>query len=172
MGDSFYCKTFPEIKQTTQRRLQQSKSCVFFFFSFEASCHWARADWCQKHPVKQQLATVSGVCLWLISTCRQAAGRTGSGREGPVVTREELCADTRQCRVVVMKTRYQWNLLEMGHLVANIGCCWLDMVHTWAPLWGSCWSGERRMFQMHSKGILTLWKSQMIGNNLVVFIQI
>lgn len=32
----FYCKTFPEMKQTTQRRLQQSKSCVFsLFFHFK-----------------------------------------------------------------------------------------------------------------------------------------
>lgn len=48
----------------------------------------------------------------------------------------------------------------MGHLVADIGCCRPGMVDTWAPLWGSCRSegGEKRMGQMHSEGILTLWK--------------
>lgn len=44
------------------------------------------------------------------------------------------------------------------------------MVNTWAPFKRQLLKEEKkRMVQMHSEDILTLWKSQMIGNDLVVF---
>lgn len=168
--------SWSEADNTKEASTEQALCFLFFFFFFILSELSLSQSWlCQKHPVKQLLAMVSGVCLWLISTCHQAAGRSGSERE------REFSGN---------KGRLVW-----GHKTVPCGCqenkvrvkpirngsfrSWYwqlspGMVDTWTPLWGSCWSegGERRMVQMHSEDILTLWKSQMIGNYLVVFIQI
>lgn len=43
----------------------------------------------------------------------------------------------------------------------------LGMVNTWARFKGQL-GGVKAMVQLNSENILTLWKSQMIGNDLVV----
>lgn len=43
----------------------------------------------------------------------------------------------------------------------------LGMVNTWARFKGQL-GGVKPMVQLNSENILTLWKSQMIGNDLVV----
>ena len=123
IGDSFYGKAFPEMKQTTQRRLQQKKRCVFSFF------HFKRAVTDPELTVSEapsKTATGHGEwCLFMTHFYLPSGGREKWEwkRESSVVTREDLCEDTRQCRAVVKKTRHEWNLLEMGHLEADIGSC-------------------------------------------------
>lgn len=54
-------------------------------------------------------------------------------------------------------------------MLAAVGRVWSTHGHLYEA---AAEGGERRMVQMHSEDILILWKSQMIGNDLVVFIQI